>query len=98
MAAKKEFDYMVLSIGYEKFAVPKAAALQFLELCAGSDIYKLEHQWDGGASEYHALMLTHDKMPSVSVIGPAQFHQALLMREAYEARKAAAEREKNSGA
>lgn len=87
--AKKEFDLVILTIGYEKFAVPKEAALHFLNLCVGSDIYKIENSWESGGTIMHAILLEQDKMPSISVIGPAQFHQALANREAYLAQKAA---------
>jgi hypothetical protein len=87
--AKKEFDLVLLTIGYEKFAVPKAAALQFLDLCVGNDVYKMESQWHGGEHTLHAILLEQERMPSISVIGPVQFHQALANHEAYVAQKAA---------
>lgn len=75
--ASKQFDLVLLSIGYKRYAMPKAAALHFMDLCAGSDIYEWDHHWKSEGSEEHAKLLTAEQMPSLSLVGPVQFHQAV---------------------
>ena len=93
MANKQQFDLVLLSVGYKRYAVPKAAALYFMDLCAGSDIYEWDNHWTGGDSEEHAKLVEHSQMPTVALLGPVQFHQALENRkqfvEAEKVRKAA---------
>jgi hypothetical protein len=94
MASKPTFDLVVLRIGYKEYAVPKAAALQFMDLCAGSDVYEWGQHWKGNGegSEEHAWLLESTAMPSVTLLGPVQFHQAVENRkmfiEAQAAKKA----------
>ena len=93
MASKPTFDLVLLRIGYKQYAVPKAAALHFMDLCAGSDVYGWDQHWKGiSGTEDHAWLLESTGMPSVALLGPVQFHQALENRkmhlEEQEAKKA----------
>ena len=92
MATKQQFDYVLLTIGYYKYAIPKEAAFKFLDLCSGADMYQWDHTWDGSEQVHEARPLTPSEMPTVSLLGPVQFHQAL---ENYKARQ---ERERNEKA
>lgn len=93
--ANKQFDLVLLRIGYRQYAVPKAAALQFMDLCAGNDVYEWDTHWkNGGGNEEHAKLLNSESMPMVSLLGPVQFHQALENYKAYEAEKTAKEKGK----
>lgn len=80
----KQFDMVVIRIGYNEFVMPKAAALQFFELCIGADIYKYDSHWNGNETEFHAWPMPQDQMPAIRLIGPAQFMQAIELRKAYE--------------
>lgn len=76
--ANKQFDLVLLKIGYKSYAMPKSAALHFMDLCAGSDVYEWDHHWQSnGGHEEHAKLLDSTQMPSVSLVGPVQFHQAV---------------------
>lgn len=91
MSTKKEFDYVLISLGYYKYALPKEAAFKFLDLCAGADLYKWDTTWSGSESIPEARLASADEMPTVSLIGPVQFHQAL---ENYKARQERERKEK----
>ena len=84
MATKQQFDYVLISIGYYKYAIPKEAAFKFLDLCSGSDMYKWDTTWHENESVPEARLIPPDEMPTVSLLGPVQFHQAL---ENYKARQ-----------
>jgi len=87
--ANKQFDMVLLKVGYKQYVVPKAAALHFMDLCAGNDIYEWDLHWKGsGGNEEHAKLLISDSMPTVSLLGPTQFHQALENYKAYAEEKA----------
>jgi len=90
MANKPTFDLVLLRIGYKQYAVPKAAALQFMDLCAGSDVYEWDMHWSsGGGNEEHAWLLDTNSMPTVSLLGPVQFHQAVENRKMFVEAQAA---------
>lgn len=91
MATKQQFDYVLMSIGYYKYAIPKEAAFKFLEMCAGTDMYKWDDQWINSERVHEAHPMSPDEMPTVSLIGPVQFHQAL---ENYKARQERERKEK----
>ena len=80
----KQFDMVVINIGYTNYVMSKAAALQFFELCVGADIYKYDSHWNGNETEYHAWPLPQDQTPSIRIIGPAQFMQAVELKKAYD--------------
>lgn len=97
--SKQSFDLVVLHMGYKKYAIPKAAAMQFMELCSDHDIYELDRHWNSGNdSEDHAWLLSVDEMPKIATIGPAQFHQALENRKVFieQQRREKAAREANA--
>ena len=86
MAIKETFDLVIIQIGYNnRFAMPRAAAMKFIEACACNDVYKLSTHWvSGGSNELHAELVDQDSMPALQLIGPAQFHQALEAKRAYD--------------
>lgn len=86
MAIKETFDLVVIQIGYNhRFAMPRAAAMKFIEACACNDVYKLSTHWsNGNSNELHAELVDQDSMPTLQLIGPAQFHQALEAKRAYD--------------
>lgn len=87
--ASKQFDLVLLSVGYKRYAVPKAAALHFMDLCAGADVYEWDNHWRSDGSEEHAKLVSTEHMPTVSLLGPVQFHQAVENYKQYiEAEKA----------
>lgn len=97
--AKPSFDMIVLKFGYKRYVMPKAAAMQFMEACAGHDIYELDNHWSSGNDhEEHAWPLRVEEMPGVSLIGPAQFHQALENRKMYIERQRAEKAAKEANA
>ena len=75
--AKKDFDLVALNLGYNEYAVPKAAALHFMELFHGGDMYRLDTTWEGNISVPVARLVDMDAMPTLRLLGPVQFHQAL---------------------
>jgi len=86
--ASKQFDMVLLRVGYRQYAMPKAAALHFMDLCAGNDVYEWDTHWkNGGGNEEHAKLLTSESMPMVSLLGPTQFHQALENYKTYTEEK-----------
>jgi hypothetical protein len=91
MATKKEFDYVLMSIGYYKYAIPKEAAFRFLDMCVGTDMYKWDDNWTEGERVHEARLMPPDEMPTVTLLGPVQFHQAL---ENYKARQERERKEK----
>lgn len=82
--AKQQFDLVILSIGYNEYVLPKAAALHFMDLCVGADIYQWENQWTGAGSEYHAIPLSNERMPRIRLISPTQFLEAVELRKMYD--------------
>jgi len=91
MAIKEPFDLVIIQMGYNhRFAMPRAAAMKFIEACACHDVYKLSTHWvSGGSNELHAELVDQDNMPTLQLIGPVQFHQALEAKRAYEAEQKA---------
>jgi hypothetical protein len=79
MAAKPQFDMMILNFGYQAFVVPKAAALQFMELCSGSDVYKYDTSWSPTTNSREVFIRPLDDGEDIRLqhIGPVQFHQGL---------------------
>ena len=75
--AKKDFDLVALKLGYNEYAVPKAAALHFMELFHGGDMYRLDTTWEENTSVPVARLVDMDAMPTLRLLGPVQFHQAL---------------------
>lgn len=101
MAAKPQFDMMILNLGYQSFVVPKAAALQFMELCSGSDAYKYDTSWSTttNTSEVFIRPLNDDEGIRLQHIGPVQFHQGLENWKMQQEEKRTKEAAKNgSGA
>lgn len=88
MSTNKGFDLVLITIGYTKYAIPKSAALQFMDLCAGKDMYRVDSHWNGSESETHAWLLSTEEMPTISLLGPVQFHAAIEARKAHMAEKA----------
>ena len=86
MAIKDTFDLVIIQMGYNhRFAMPRAAAMKFIEACACNDVYKLSTHWgNGNSNELHAELVNPDSMPTLQLIGPAQFHQALEAKRAYD--------------
>lgn len=84
--AKATFDLVILRIGHQDFVVPKGAAFQLMEAFSGSDIYTWDTHWESGQSGtvYHASLLETARMPSVTILGPVQFHQAVEARREHE--------------
>ena len=82
--AKQQFDLVILKIGYNEYVLPKAAAMQFMDMCVGADIYRWDSHWTSSQSEQHAIPLEESQMPSIRLVGPAQFLQAVELRKAYE--------------
>jgi hypothetical protein len=80
------FDLIVVSIGYRKLVVPKKVAMAFFDLCAGADVYVLDSHWNDATktAELHVRLATTEEVPTLSTIGPVQFHQAV---ENYEMHK-----------
>lgn len=93
MAAKQTFDYVLLRIGYHEYVMPKQAALTLLDACMGADIYKHDSSWDALQSRNISLIMpiNPSEMPTVSLIGPVQFHEGL---ENYRAQQEAKRKEK----
>ena len=91
--AKQGFDYVLLRLGYHEFVIPKQAALTLLDSCVGADIYKHDSSWDAVQGRNISLIMPINpgEMPSISLIGPVQFHEGL---ENYKAQQEAKRREK----
>jgi hypothetical protein len=91
MSTKQPFDLVIIQIGYNhRFAMPRAAAMKFIEACACHDVYKLSTHWVSGSSnELHAELVDPDSMPTLQLVGPAQFHQALEAKRLYDAEQKA---------
>lgn len=79
MATKKpEFDLVQLNFGWRKFAVPADAAMEIFKLFSGFDVYEIEDKWapDGG-NRFMAKLMVVTALPTISTLGPVQFHQML---------------------
>ena len=87
MATKEKFDMVMLTVGYQRYAVPRAAAMQFFDLCAGSDIYRYDSEWVDGGQVTRLHPMSADEAPTISTISPAYFHQMLENGREWEARK-----------
>ena len=94
-ATKNEFDLVLLTIGYNTYAMPKAAALQFLDASSSGEIYRWDSAWvsEANRSEFHAWPIGEEEMPSLRLLNPAKFHQALELKRKFEEDKKA----KNAG-
>lgn len=91
MSKQQPFDLMLIKFGYNTWAMPKAPAMALFEALQGCDIYRVENKWiDSGYIDL-ARLVTTDEMPSLALIGPVAFHQALenhrMAEEAKEAKK-----------
>ena len=93
MATKPTFDYVLLRLGYHEFVMPKQAALTLLDACIGADIYKHDASWDSAQGRNISMIMPINpgEMPSISLIGPVQFHEGL---ENYKAQQEAKRKEK----
>ena len=100
MTSKPQFDMMILNLGYQTLVVPKAAALQFMELCSGSDVYKYDTSWNSTTSsaEVFIRLLGDGEDIRLQHIGPVQFHQGLENWKMQQEEKRAKEAKNGSGA
>lgn len=87
MATKEKFDMVVMSLGYQKFAVPRNIAMQFFDMCVGQDMYKIDHVWENNETLNYACLLEDGAYPTISTISPAYFHQLLENNRQREERK-----------
>ena len=78
MATKKpEFDLVQLNFGWRKFAVPADAAMEVFKLFSGFDVYEIEDKWTGDGNKHMVKLLDIAALPTISTLGPVQFHQML---------------------
>ena len=85
--AHEKFDMVMLNIGYHRYAVPRAAAMQFFDLCVGADLYRFDSEWFDGGQTTRLSPMSADEAPTISAISPAYFHQMLENGREWEARK-----------
>jgi hypothetical protein len=82
--AKQQFDLVILSIGYNEYVLSKAAAVHFMDLCVGADIYRWDGYWDGKEHQHHAIPLENGMMPRIRLISSTQFLEAVELRKMYD--------------
>ena len=79
----KDFDLVLVKLGYRTYTIPKAAALKLFDAFIGQDIYAVDDHWEstqnggkGGTATY-AKLVEQGGMPTLTTIGPVSFHIAL---------------------
>jgi hypothetical protein len=94
MTTGKEFDLMMLEIGYHKFMVPKKFALQLFQAASEGGFYRHDASWEGGKTTEYAKPMTQDEMPVIRMINPVIFHIWLENQRMKEEKEMKAERKK----
>lgn len=84
------FDYVILTLGYYRFAVPKELAYKFLDAFQGENVYKVDDEYVEGKTRLLVSLLPYDQMPKITVLNPVEFHMGIenyRMKEEEKARK-----------
>lgn len=87
---KPEFDHCIITFdGYNRYLVPKAAALAFFSGVLGKEIYKVDSWWESNQSSECVEPVPTTSMPTLAAFSVMQFHmgRANAERRAEASRK-----------
>lgn len=75
------YDHCVITIGYQRYLMPRKAAMQFFEMLGTKEMYKLDNWYHDGTSEDIVELMESTSMPTISSYSVTQFHLARVAAE-----------------
>ena len=84
-----KYDYVVLSLGYTKFVVPRKAAFALFDLFQGKELYKYDTEYEKNKSHVLIKELEEAHYPEITALSPVTFHMGLQRWRDKEAAKEA---------
>lgn len=84
---KEVFDLVGLTLGMQRFVMPKRAAFALFEAMQGCEIYKVEswfkdNKYDN--KKERAFPVDSDQFPTLTALNPVYFHTYLNNQKEYE--------------
>lgn len=88
---KKEYDYVIVEFGWNKWVMPYKAAMAIFDAFNKRDIYKYEESYDSTIRENRPYVkaVAPPDTPVLRHLNPVMFHAGLANQEAKEKEEAA---------
>lgn len=88
---KKEYDYVIVEFGWNKWVMPYKAAIAIFDAFNKRDIYKYDESYDSTVRENrpYIKVVTPSETPVLRHLNPVMFHAGLANQEAHDKEEAA---------
>lgn len=71
-------DQVILDFNGSRFVLPAKAGMAVFAALSGADVYRMNTRWERVGERHEDVMYitpaTPEELPSLRIIGPAQFH------------------------